>query len=146
MFTKPITEELLSDLRGHANFEKMLKSVRLPRYRPLPNGLNSYKILFDWLRKKDVRKILEIRVEDSGDIPVSDELIEDALQGFGLEIWDWKKKDLCSETIFRVAPDVREVFLYSSGNGAILRGWSCKDGLAKLRNVSFGLELISIAY
>ncbi|OJJ42106.1 hypothetical protein ASPZODRAFT_33681, partial [Penicilliopsis zonata CBS 506.65] len=43
-----------------------------------------------------------------------------------------RKFDICSDTIFRAAPGVREVYLYSHGNTAVLRGWAAKDGLAKL--------------
>lgn len=134
--TKPVTEEFLLSLEGFLKFETILTNVDLPRFPPLTNGLDSYKMVFDWLRKMGVRKILGIRVKDDGEIPISDEVIEDALDSFGLERWDWKKLDLCSETIFRVAPDVREVFLYCSGNDAVLRSWSCYDGLAKLGKVS----------
>jgi hypothetical protein len=144
-------------------FETILKYVNLPK--PAANGagtslstppskskvgsheheqpqlvrksLNIFKIVFDWLRSNGVRTILEVRVQDDEDISHSDEVIENALVGFGVELWDWKRFDICSETIFHAAPGAREVFLYSSGNNAVLRSWSCKHGLVKLKNVRF---------
>lgn len=98
-------------------------------------GLDDFKIIFDWLWKNGVRRILEVVVDDDRDIPHSDEIIEKALQKFHVEVWRWKKFDLCSETIFKAAPDVRKISLYSNGNNAVLRSWSCKDGLAKLKKV-----------
>ena len=100
-------------------------------------GLDHFKIIFDWLWDNGVRRILKVRVHDDGDTSHSDEIIENTLNRFQVEVWDWKKFDLCSETIFKAAPDVREISLYSSGNNAILRSWSCEDGLAKLKKVRF---------
>jgi hypothetical protein len=42
---------------------------------------------------------------------------------------------MCSATIKRAAPNVRHVSLYASGNNAVLRSWSCKEGLAELKKV-----------
>lgn len=46
-----------------------------------------------------------------------------------------KEIDMCSETILRAAPTVREVHLYSSGNTAVLRSWVYSPGLRSLSNV-----------
>jgi hypothetical protein len=66
----------------------------------------------------------------------SDAAIESCLQGFDIETWNWKKFDICSEVIYNSAPNVKEVILYSSGNNAVLLGWSSSAGLNKLRKVS----------
>ena len=56
-------------------------------------------------------------------------------QDFKIEIWKWKKFDICSETIVDAAPMAKEVHLCSSGNTAVLRSWACRSGLPKLSEV-----------
>jgi hypothetical protein len=146
----PITQEYLESLEQHVNFESILKWVLLPKpldsetaisQSDLPpetilKGPSSHWLLFKWLReKKGVQKILEVHVEDDGKVSHSDELIVEALKDFDVEIWDWKKRDICSETIYEAAPNVRKLNLYSSGNNAVLRSWCAVDGLAKLKKV-----------
>jgi len=92
--------------------------------------------LFKWLRKeRNVKTILQVIVDDLQAPAHSDEAIEAALEGMGVERWEWRKLDLCSEVICTVAPQSREVHLYWSGNNAVLRGWSEPDGLAKLKHL-----------
>jgi hypothetical protein len=98
-------------------------------------GLTDAKIIFQWLRDHGVRRIFKVIVIDDGEIPHSDQAIEEALRRFDIETWDWKKFDICSETIVRAAEHVKIVYLYSSGNNAVLRGWSCEEGLVKLAMV-----------
>jgi len=93
-------------------------------------------MVFSWLRRMGVRRILRVTVDDDQDPPHSDTIIEDALKSFDIEIWDWKRFDLCIDTILNASPGVREVSLYSTGNLAVLRDWSSEDGLGKLRDVS----------
>jgi len=103
-------------------------------------GLTDANIVFQWLWDNGVRRIFKVIVIDDGEIPHSDQAIEDALKPFKIEIWDWKKIDICSETIVRAAEDcARIVYLYSSGNNAVLRGWSSESGLVKLKLVRFPL-------
>lgn len=112
-------------------------------------GRRDMEFLFDFLREKKVKRVLKVIVDDTTDTPHSDESIERCIGGLGCEIWDWKKIDLCSETILKAAPDVRELSLYWSGNNAILRGWSESEGLCQLSklevlhlNYSQGLESV----
>ncbi|KAF3271949.1 hypothetical protein TWF970_010177 [Orbilia oligospora] len=56
-------------------------------------------------------------------------------KGMGIEIWNWRKLDICSDTIREAAPGVRILHLYSSANKAVLKGWACKDGLRTLKNL-----------
>lgn len=91
--------------------------------------------MFDRLRKKGVKTILKIFIDDSSMPAHSDEAIEDALKSMDVEVWDWNKTDLCTEVIYKVAPKAREVHLYWSGNNAVLRGWSEEGGLKKLRSL-----------
>ncbi|QMW44232.1 hypothetical protein G4B11_007652 [Aspergillus flavus] len=51
---------------------------------------------------------------------------------FHVEVWKWKEHDICSDTIFTAAPSARDVYLYSSVNTAVLRGWASESGLCKL--------------
>lgn len=80
-------------------------------------------------------KIVKVIVIDDREPSHTDEAIETALTGFDVEIWDWKRVDLCSEVIFNAARNVKEISLYSSGNNAVLLGWSSKDGLGKFLKV-----------
>lgn len=105
-----------------------------------------YVAIFDWLWSSDVAKIFMVNVDDDGEQPHTNWAIRQCLNGedskgqptrnFEVEIWKWKKSDLCSDTIFRAAPAAQEVYLYSHGNTAVLRSWACKGGIAKLEKVS----------
>jgi hypothetical protein len=90
-----------------------------------------YIAVFQWLWNKGVRKIFTVEVDDEGDHPHSNAGIRDSLRedfltdysrDFQVEVWKWKKLDICSETILAAAPMAREIHLYSSGNTAALRG------------------------
>jgi len=137
------------------NFDTALEYVRLPQYNSpsmdsqkaipqkgltksdvqRPAILDPYRGIFKWLREQGVQRIFKITVEDMGSNPHSDEGIQDALSDFGVEIWDWRKLDICSETILKAAPMVQKLNLYSSGNNAVFRSWACKHGLARLEKV-----------
>ncbi|KAF7948884.1 hypothetical protein EAE96_008066 [Botrytis aclada] len=82
-----------------------------------------------------VKTILSISVKDLDSPAHSDESIEKALEGFGVETWDWQKIDISTGVIETVAPDVRVVHLYWSGNNAVLRGWGEEGGLKKLKHL-----------
>lgn len=150
--TQPGFENLLSKLK----FEDILQYVAIPRIsvevnmnaanskrsrvgsRPSkPDGLGRQDLcyIFDCLRKKGVKTILKVIIDDSVMPAHSDEAIEAALKLMDVEVWDWKKTDLCSEVIYKVASRVREVHLYWSGNNAVLRGWSEQGGLKRLREL-----------
>ena len=146
-------------------FETVLDFVKLPYWKPqgrkvrnrenvghkwesinVVENSDPYKILFQWLWDSGVRKIFTVKVNDDGPDSHTNAAIRECLRGqeiektgfprnFEIEIWKWKKFDLCSETIFQAAPLVKDVYLYSSGNVAVLRGWACKTGIRKLVNV-----------
>lgn len=104
-----------------------------------------YRAVFDWLWESNIQKILSVDVDDSGSEPHTNAAIRKAFRGekagtdwardFQVEVWKWKKYDLCSDTIAVSAPSVREVYLFSHGNTAVLKGWASKGGLAKLKQV-----------
>lgn len=96
------------------------------------NGRSDMVFLFDFLRSKGVKRVIRVIVDDTLAPAHSDEAIEKALGGLKIEIWDWRRFDLSTDTIFTAAPDAREVSLYWSGNNAVLRGWTEEGGLSSL--------------
>jgi hypothetical protein len=132
----------------------VLKYVALPKLKIDPDkeegrdkhskgkGLKDLIKIFDWLRKNHVKKIIKVIVVDDGDIAHSDSAIRECVKGFDVLKWDWKKVDLCSEVIYEAARNVEEVTLYSSGNNAVLLGWSSTDGFLKFPK----LERIRLYY
>jgi hypothetical protein len=96
-----------------------------------------FETIFEWLREaKGVSRILRVVVDDDHDTPHDDAVIEEALNGFQVEVWDWKRYDICIDVIQRVSASVRVVHLYSTGNLAVLLNWSSVDGLGILPQVS----------
>ncbi|PYH81025.1 subtilisin-like protein [Aspergillus uvarum CBS 121591] len=163
-----IDEEWINRGLDYLCFDNMLQYVALPqleltkkqqasnsrfarRKNMLPDGdgRRDMVFIFDFLRKKGVSRILRVIVDDILYPAHSDEAIEQAIRGFGVEVWDWRKIDISLDTIMDVALDVRELHLYSNGNNAVLRGWSDHGGLAQLKNLqtvylhmSQGLETV----
>lgn len=99
-------------------------------------GTMSFEHVFEWLYNQQVWKIIKVVAKDDEDHPHGDEVIENALNPFDVEILDWEKLELSSETLRQAAPNVREVFLYTRGQRAVLRGWSSPDGLINLEKAS----------
>jgi len=109
---------------------KLLK--KLPQ-KPKPGrGRDDLTFFFDWLYKKKVRHILKVTVDDLEDPPHSDEAIVESLKRFEVETLDWRRIDLCPETLYQACRNVREVYLRWSGNRAVLRAWGELEGLPKL--------------
>ena len=99
------------------------------------NGRDDMTILFEFLRKKRVKRIVRVIVADRDTNAHSDAAVEHALRSFSVEIWDWQKFDICTETIAHAAPDVEEMDLYWSGNNAFLWGWSDEEVLKRMREL-----------
>ncbi|PMD28807.1 hypothetical protein L207DRAFT_642096 [Hyaloscypha variabilis F] len=147
--TLTISEERIEEGLAHLKFEDVLQYVALPRLKlerrpvlskkksqnPDGKGRNDMIFLFNFLRNKSVKRVIRVIVDDTLEPSHSDEAIETALGGLKVEIWDWKKIDLCTETIVTAAPDAREVCLYWSGNNAVLRSWSEPGGLPQLKKL-----------
>ena len=119
-----------------------LKTPDDPEIKPDP-----YISIFQWLWDDcEVQKIFTVDVDDEGQEPHTNAAIRQCLRGidskgkptrdFKVEVWKWKKFDICSDTIFIAAPEAREVHLFSRGNTAVLRGWASETGLAKLKRAS----------
>ncbi|KAJ5509676.1 hypothetical protein N7527_011819 [Penicillium freii] len=138
-----ITRAYLQGLARHIRFESTLKYVALPRLTfeapkevkrttrkalPTQKGRTDLQEVFQWLRDNGVQKIIKVIVIDDEHPYHSDTAIEGALGGFGVQIWDWKKVDICSDTISKSSRSVKEISLYSSGNNAVLMGWASPAG------------------
>ncbi|CCD52354.1 hypothetical protein BofuT4_P078690.1 [Botrytis cinerea T4] len=108
----------------HQSSQLMCRAIQ-----PRPRGLSGWTVLFDWLRRNHVQKIMKVMVIDDGQTSHTDAAIEDALSGFEAELWDWKKLDLCSKKICNSSKVIREICLYSSENQAGLMSWSSTEGL-----------------
>jgi len=93
-------------------------------------GRDDMTYIFGWLFQRGVRKILKVTVVDNEFPAHRDGAIVECLMQFGVEIWDWKKLDLWSEVIHKSTPVVRQINLYSSGNQAVLKGWSAAGRFA----------------
>ncbi|KAK4205446.1 putative peptidase [Triangularia verruculosa] len=105
--------------------------------QPKPGrGRTDLVFLFKWLRDKSVKHILKVVVDDWPKTPHSDKAIEDCLKSFEVECLEWRKFDLCPETLLVACRDVQHLHLWWSGNRAILRAWSAPDGLARLEKLT----------
>ena len=153
-------------LKSGMLFESILASVQLPYWNQQSQNSQDLTIgkkegtvasstaivsdpyigIFEWLWERDVRKIFTVEIDDLGPAPHSNAAIRQSLRkpmgdgtyrDYEVEIFKWKKYDICSDTILNAAPKAKKVFLYSSGNTAVLRGWACSAGLHKMKNVSF---------
>ncbi|KAK4210780.1 hypothetical protein QBC37DRAFT_390236 [Rhypophila decipiens] len=95
-----------------------------------------YQEVFDWLKDSEgVTRILKVTVDDIGDMPHSDQAIVECLKDFKVEIFDWRKTDISIDTVQEAAPDVEELYLYSTGRKPALIGWSCKHALIGLKKL-----------
>lgn len=165
------TERGLEKLLSKFKFEDILLYVTIPQFRVelnTPNAANVRRLragasrtlksdgggrqdfcyIFERLRKKGVRTILKVIIDDLAMLAHSDEAIENCLNLLGVSIWDRKKTNLCSDVIFKGAPRVCDVHLYWSGNHAVLRGWSEEVGLkrlSELRTVHLQVQNVYLA-
>lgn len=100
-------------------------------------GKKELFMIFDWLQRAGVKRVLDVSVEDMEEPPHSDDVIFACLGKLQVEIWNWKRPDISSELIFRAAGDsVKVVHLHCSGLESVLRSWSAPDGLPKLKKAS----------
>lgn len=91
--------------------------------------------IFHWLKSRKVKSVMSVTVVDDVEPSHSDEAIEACVNTLDVRTWNWYKVDLCCSVLINSAPHVRDVTLYSSGNNAVLMGWSSRDGLAMLEQV-----------
>ncbi|KAI0895890.1 hypothetical protein F4806DRAFT_496794 [Annulohypoxylon nitens] len=137
-----------------ADLERDAESSETAHHGPL--GRRDMVHFFNWLYRKGVRHIVELTVDDTGELGEkvhSDQAIQECLEKFTIENLDWQKTDLDPETILHVgnkveketaAPDnqystsiamnrgLKKLHLRWSGNNAVLRAWSEPEGLPML--------------
>ncbi|KAK4452495.1 hypothetical protein QBC34DRAFT_26249 [Podospora aff. communis PSN243] len=144
-----VTTTYLEKLARHLKFESVLSYVALPMLsvvdpmdahaqgdsdlESIGKGRRDMGKIFEWLRKENVETIHEVTVIDSTEPSHSDAAIENALRGFNVETWDWKKLDLNCDVIANCTnKGATDVSLYCSGNYAVLMGWASTDGLRSI--------------
>jgi hypothetical protein len=140
-----VSDEMLESMDRFLQFETILRYVFLPDGCFLTSnrkqvsdakGKDRFLSVFKWLNKKGVKKIIRIVVCDDQQTPHTEDAIGRALERFDVEELDWRKNDICSETIRHSAPNVRILHLSWSGSNPVLRAWSAADGLLLLQKVS----------
>ncbi|KAL6895355.1 hypothetical protein HDV57DRAFT_506859 [Trichoderma longibrachiatum] len=133
-----IDQHVFTTVYGNKDYDHILhhvavRRVVLKRTKNKEAGRTDMEIIFKLLKDKGVRHIVKVIVFDLEVPSHSDESIERCLSWFeSIEILDWRKVDLCPETIAEACPKVVELHLWWSGNNAILVAWSAPGGLAKL--------------
>jgi len=94
---------------------------------------NDMIAVFNLLRKKRVRKIIEVDFADNEYLPHTDEAIENALKGFEVEKLNWEKPDISSEVVYNSTSALTEVSLYWSGDEAVVKEWCSPEGFGNAR-------------
>ncbi|KFA55647.1 hypothetical protein S40293_09301 [Stachybotrys chartarum IBT 40293] len=90
---------------------------------------------FTWLKEtKGVKTILKLVVMENQDRPCSEYVVRECLKGLDVRYLDWKRRDICVDTLL-VVPNIVELWLYSSGLNAVLCGWSDEHGLGRFNKV-----------
>jgi hypothetical protein len=84
--------------------------------------------VFEWLRRKGVRKVIQIAIKDDDPPPHTDETIMCALEGFEVEKWEWRKNDIPSDVISSCTSVLQDITLYSSGDESVVRHWLSDKG------------------
>ena len=145
-----ITQDQIYQGFAPLEFESVLQYVAFPNLQVKKNTPRSQKgkhvnrdsggrddmtVLFDFLREKKVKRIIRVIVADRDRDAHSDVVVENTLRFFNVEIWDWQKIDICTETIATAAPDVEEMHLYWSGKNAVLWGWSDREVLKRMKEL-----------
>ncbi len=154
-----VSGEYLRGMTKHYKLDTILRCVDIPSisvkwddYSSDPKkmaddwgcvGRTDFFMIFHWLKKRaGVKKVVEVVVEDfdTNDMSHSYQAIEACLEGLNVETWNWRRMDIPSDLIYKVAMSVSVVYLYCSGSIAVLRSWSDINGLARLKNVSILLS------
>ncbi|KAI1768444.1 subtilisin-like protein [Hypoxylon sp. FL1150] len=123
--------------RGGVDFEHALKYVNIPSFETgVPERRTEALSIFRWLRLcKGVERVFQVHVDDCRHHPHSEEDIETALAGLDVRELDWQRVDLSASSVYAAAPGVEKLWLYSSGNGAVLDHWFGENGIRILRNL-----------
>lgn len=109
------------------------------------SGTHIIEEFFQWLREQKVEGIMKVIVRDDPMNPCGDHIIHKSLKGFNVQYLDWNRGDISCKTL-SVCPNLRKLYLYSSGNSAVLHGLADESGLKSLEKVQlviFDLDFCS---
>jgi hypothetical protein len=136
------TEPPISDDRFfQVDFENTLKYVHLPFDTSSVSGKITANQILDWLYEcKKVRHIFEVHIEDCQFTPHSEEDIESALNRFDVRLLDWRRADMSIDAALGAAPNVEALYLYSSGNPAVIDHWMGPNGVRRLKRVCYSRD------
>ncbi|KAI0837188.1 subtilisin-like protein [Hypoxylon sp. FL0890] len=123
--------------RGGVGFEHALKYVNIPSFGTGAVERRTEALyIFRWLREcKGVERVFQVHVDDCRHYPHSEEDIEASLTGLGVRELDWQRVDLSVRSVWAAAGDVEKLWLYSSGNLAVLDHWFGENGIRILPNL-----------
>ncbi|CAG9981145.1 unnamed protein product, partial [Clonostachys byssicola] len=122
--------------RPFFKFESVLKYAAFPNLRtpscpnnalPLKSKHLDHKEIqdvYEWLRRRNVTKVMEVSVPDRLDDPHSDDVVAECINGWDTRILKWKKLDLYLGNLYKGDEDkLEELELYSSGNRSVHDQW-----------------------
>jgi hypothetical protein len=89
--------------------------------------------VFDWLRDQQVRRIIEVNIDDDTEPSSTNAAIEASLKGFEIQRLQWKRTDIPCDVFCNSTSALRYISLYWSGDKAVLDGWSGPDGFSNAR-------------
>jgi hypothetical protein len=97
--------------------------------------------VFKWLKEtKGVKKILKLVVDDNDEFPCSEVIIRNCLEQLDdVRYLDWKRPNISAQTLLK-APNVVELWLYSTGINAVLSSWADHGGLPQLKKVPYPIH------
>lgn len=125
------TSASLSHVVEHLNLHQSLRYVLIPRRDSRTDDIPK---LFDCLKRRGVRRIIRLEVDEDILFPHSDEVIAEAIAGLEIVEFNWRKTDM-SLALLREHSRTRKVHLHSSGNHAVLLDWlseRCRGVLEKV--------------
>ncbi|OAL20469.1 hypothetical protein AYO20_11489 [Fonsecaea nubica] len=122
-------------------FEECLLSVFLPDLNTFRKATphDGVRDLFEWLRNEgNVKRIKSLNIPDSTTLPMSDELVSEAIiDVFEVEKFDWRKLDINLDILVRSKhrDEFTNLTLYSTGNYSVMHHWISPEGLEKLTSL-----------
>ena len=106
----------LADAVESLNLHQFLRHVQIPRRDSKTDDMPK---LFGCLKRRGVRRIHRLDVDEDILFPHSDQVISEAISGLEFDEFNWRKTDM-SLALLRDHRFTCKVELYSSGNHAVL--------------------------
>jgi hypothetical protein len=128
------------------NFESILRYADFPDLNRCKATMEEYRKDFDeiqrvlrWLKKKEVDQIVKLKVLDRLRAPHTDEIIAESVNDFKIETLNWRKLDMYLANLDKApkadSPYLKKLYLYSSGNQAVIDHWMSGKGKGGLRDL-----------